>query len=533
MRALGLATAMTMLASCEPGDDAAEPAATAEATARHPEAPPGIAWFGGDVPEAFARAAELERPVFLYWGAVWCPYCADLKAHVFSRRDVQERLELFVPVYLDGDDPGAQKWAETFGIAGYPTVLALAPDRTELARIAGGMDLSVYGPMLDLVLGDLRPVGEMLDAVEATDEPLSSEDCRRLAYNGWVLDDSLDSDTAQIAAVLAKAVEQCPATGADRERARLAVVAASYAAANAADTAATESTRDLLRSLIDEVQRIVAEPELAASVTDALLYLDADFFSAARELDPDDAARLLEHWSIAMDEAADETRYTEADRLFATRSKLEATKTLGAVAGDVPATLATEAMTRVDTALAQATGTPAFPAVVNAAINVLVSLDEMERAYTIAEQAMQTSKTPYYYMSDLAWLDEHMGNIEAAIDWRARAYREATGPATRFQWGANYVQGLIRMTPDDEAAIREATLDVLGELDGPDRIYRRTRARLESLDAALRTWNQDGMHAAALAAARSRMDDICAGITAEDSEALTTCRNFLRHETSP
>ena len=42
------------------------------------------------------------KPVFLYWGAEWCPPCHDLKAHVFSRSDFQQKLRQFVPVYLDG-----------------------------------------------------------------------------------------------------------------------------------------------------------------------------------------------------------------------------------------------------------------------------------------------------------------------------------------------------------------------------------------------------------------------------------------------
>src|SRR5690606_22406604 len=126
------------------------------------------------------------------------PYCADLEAHVFSREDVRQKLELFVPVYLDGDDPGAQRWAETFGVAGYPTVLALAPDRTELARIAGGMDLTLYADMLDLVLGDVRPIDDVLAAGAAA--MLTADDCRRLAYNGWPLDDAAAERTAHLAA---------------------------------------------------------------------------------------------------------------------------------------------------------------------------------------------------------------------------------------------------------------------------------------------------------------------------------------------
>ena len=51
--------------------------ACAAARADHSDAP-GIDWFSGDVQAAFNAAAAAHRPVFLYWGAKWCPPCQQL-----------------------------------------------------------------------------------------------------------------------------------------------------------------------------------------------------------------------------------------------------------------------------------------------------------------------------------------------------------------------------------------------------------------------------------------------------------------------
>jgi protein disulfide-isomerase len=495
------------------------------AAGSHADAPMDIGWRH-DVDAGFAEARVDGKPVFLFWGAVWCPYCADLKAHVFARRDIQEKLKLFVPIYLDGDEAGAQKWGDEFAVRGYPTVLALDAERRELARIAGGMDVAVYAEMLDLVLGDVRPVSTLLGSLEDRADPLSADDCRRLAYNGWGLGDETGEE---IAALLARAVERCP-TDAKVERARLTAIATAYAVdAEIHEIEFGEPPSPGLTQLIAAVRALVAERELAVAAADALLYLDEDFFSVVHGLDKEGAAELAERWGAVMAAAADDARFTEGDRLGAVRSNVLAVKTLVGE-GIVPTELDAAARARADAALARTAGTPAEPGALNAAVNLYVALDDLPQAYAVAEGALPHTKTPYYQMADLASLDERMGRTDSAIAWLERAYRESQGPATRFQWGTNYVRGLIRMRPDDEAAVRDAMLAVLGELDGPSRIYRRSRARLETLDADLRTWNADGAHAGAIAAIREHMASICAQIPAAEDAALASCRGFLAED---
>jgi len=76
-----------------------------------------IAWRTGDVDAAFAEAKASNKPVFLYWGAKWCPPCNQVKATLFNRMDFIERSRAFVPVYIDGDSPGAQKLGTRFKVA--------------------------------------------------------------------------------------------------------------------------------------------------------------------------------------------------------------------------------------------------------------------------------------------------------------------------------------------------------------------------------------------------------------------------------
>ncbi|MBZ0089891.1 MAG: thioredoxin family protein, partial [Thermoanaerobaculia bacterium] len=133
--ALLLLAVVPTLAGCRASETAAPeaggaPNAVATRAATHP-----IPWFAGSVEEAFALAKAERKPVFLYWGAVWCPPCHALRTKIFPRPEFQARLAATVPVYLDGDTERAQIWGEKLGTSGYPTVIVFDADGREVTRI--------------------------------------------------------------------------------------------------------------------------------------------------------------------------------------------------------------------------------------------------------------------------------------------------------------------------------------------------------------------------------------------------------------
>ena len=143
---------------------------------------------------------------------------------------------------------------------------------------------------------------------------------------------------------------------------------------------------------------------------------------------------------------------------------------------------------------------------------------------------LDRSRTPYYFMLDLAELARKAGREQEAVDWLARAYDGAQGQATRFQWGYNYVLGLLEMTPDDTVRIEQAGLAVLGELAvAPDAFYQRTRMRLEQLSVRLLEWNTDAARARVIERLRHRTDEICRGLPAGD-DGRRNCERFLNPE---
>lgn len=495
----------------------------------HPDAPSGIAWFEGSVEDALVAARRENRPVLLYWGARWCPYCHTLKSTVFSRPDFMAKTRLFLTVYLDGDDPGAQRWGDAFHIQGYPTLIILDPDRHEIMRLGAGREVTQYAAALDVALENVQPADALLQSA-STGRALNLEECRRLAYNSWELASIDASSFAAQAAALSAAAEGCPAS-ATLERASLRAYAAFYAA-NAEEAALERPHAQpsaLLATLQDQVLDVLEQHDRAVSCADALAMLDDAFFESVRARGEPIIDRLRDAYVADMRDASVDPRYALADQLGFVDAQLRALKDLAAPKTSLPADFVAMAHQRIDTALANEQDPHVRAGLVNASLGILEDLDDLPAAYQLAHAEIARASSPYYYKADLAGIAEKMGRRQEALTLLEEAYRESQGSATRFQWGQLYLSGLLRMSPDDAERIAKAGDAVLGELDGPDRIYRRARLRLQRIDRELRAWNDaaNGAHADVLKSLHARMQQICVKIPETDA-ARSSCDAFLK-----
>lgn len=485
---------------------------------------PDIDWFKGDVDAAFQAAQAADKPVLLYWGAQWCPPCKQLKSAVFNRPDFVEKSKLFVAVYLDGDLPDAQKWGDVFRVTGYPTVVVLKPDRSEITRVAGNMDLRLYAGVLDDALGDVRPVKDVVAQALKADAPLAAADCRRIAYHAFGLEDEGVFPPQDLRNAFENAARLCPAD-LRRERARLYVLAAVQAASLEKDAIGQGGKASKgLSALIVRVNELLLDRETSMANADALRGLPREFYLAARQTLPQLAPALRERVLAVADASATNAQLAPADRLAAQLMKIRAAK---AYARDdkVPTDVRTVALQTAEKMLAEKHESYVRAGVVNSAINIYIALDDWTRARDLLALEATTSSTPHYYVGDLADVEEHLGNHERALELLAEAYHGAKGPASRFQWGFNWLSGLLRLTPDDTATIETAGAALIGELDGPNRIHRRTLSRLARLDQQLREWNTTPARAKVLEKIRAQVQQVCAR-SSGDVSADAGCRSF-------
>jgi len=529
MRKLTLGTILSLmllcLAACQPATDADLKKAddTAQA-AGHGNEGHGIKWFEGSVTEAFSLAATSNKPIFMYWGAVWCPPCQEIKHTVFKSPEFIAQSKLFIPVYLDGDTDRAQSVGEEYGVKGYPTMIIFSPQGKEVTRIPGGIDISRYNSILLASLDSLRPTRMLVQLALNSPDQLLAADYRQLAYYSWGQDfEALPAgtDPEMFKQLAQQASSQDPEASARLYLQYLVMLAAEQDDAKAS-----------LKADATPLIRILAAPELIIGTWDYLAY-SASEISSVLDLDTFALASLQNQWQQAMLDLRHNTRLSTAEQLGGWFPYL----TFYFAGDGVPATVpaAQIAAIRLDAETAsRVTRNPyARQSVVNQISYLLETAGLNDEAKQLLLVELEKSAAPYYFMSNLAALAEAAGSIDEALEWRRRAYEASTGQATRLQWGVSYVRSLIRLAPQQQGDINATALALLNELtrhqDGnralEDAFAGRNFRVLRRLNTELHDW-QRTENVDRLGAFDARLGALCEQLD-KATTAMAHCQSLL------
>ncbi|MBT8067034.1 MAG: thioredoxin family protein [Gammaproteobacteria bacterium] len=480
----------------------------------------GVAWFDGSVDEAFAFAKEKGKPVFLYWGAEWCPPCHAISATIFSKPEFIERSTLFVPVYLDGDDKDAQANGERFGVMGYPTMVVFDAEGTELTRIPSGIDIQAYANVLDLTLMAASSARSLVEGLMNGDDSLTENECSLLAYHSWGQDSDMSEDF-DLRDGFRRMYEACPVQ-LDAER---SILYMSWLD----ESLSTESEADEPLELTDQ-QRYEAIRILESILTNPVL-TRANIFRVVID-GPKYTSLLTEPASVRRGEltsafyktldsiAADENIY-KRERIYTLVGKIGFERI-----NDEAAELSTQLQQEIRDMVAWADkSTPSVyerQPVINALGNVLYAagMDDVAKPLLLAE--LEKSKQPYYFMVDLADIEQRAGNFETALEWLKKAHDSTRGVATRFQWGQYYLIGLLEMTPEDTQTIQDTAVALITELlQDSGGFYQRPKGQLKRIEDRLLDWGAERTEA--VSDIRQSVRSACVTLPEQDS----TCEAFL------
>jgi thiol-disulfide isomerase/thioredoxin len=472
------------------------------------------------VEAVFSQARQQGKPLFLYWGAKWCPPCNQVKATVFTRPDFIALSRKMMAIQLDGDSPGAQRLGEMFKVRGYPTMIVFNPRGDELMRLPGEVDAPQYLLALQTALRSARPLAQVLASAQHG-ERLSPDDWRRLAWYSWETDTEQLIAAGQDAAVLRQLARAC----AEQDKAQV-------------NTAST--TRLLVKAVLAARDGSVAiDPELRFDAGAALLRLLGDGASARQHTDivtsyavklveaitaagSPERGQLVAAWNDASRRLQADASVSRADRLGALNSRVDlAGLGLEKGARKLPPVFLEEVRNFVTAMDRGTTDRNERQAVVIAEADLLENAGLATEADILLKANLSRSHSPYYLMSMLASNARQRGDKQDAIDWSRKAWEASHGPATRIQWGASYLSTLVDYAPEQVEQIELAAVRMVRELsETPDAYYQRNARYVQRIAGKLKQWNAVVQQPGRIEHIAKQWEPACRQLPTEDARRM-------------
>lgn len=481
-RPLLLITTLVMTA-CESGVEVNSQADVSSAVSHSADV--SIEWFGGPIQAAFDSAESEAKPLFLYWGAVWCPPCQEIKYTVFKSQEFIQLTRLFVPVYLDGDTDEAQAWGEKLDVMGYPTMIVFNPAGEEITRIPGGIDISRYNTVLELSLNQMRSTADLVQIALEDSTRLSADEFYQLAYYSWFQDTSAVPEGIDKAELFLGLSTSAP-EGELSNRFYMNYLLALTEKNDAEETGQVNLDAD--PTIAKRLEIILSSSSLTLASWDSLAYYMEEIL-ALPVIDDAHKVSLAALWANSIFDLRFDEALSKAEKLAGWVPKLQL-----ATSGDQPLAEDLQKLLRAELKAVDEATPDSFErqSVINQISHIYREAGLVNDAKGLLLAELEKSASPYYFMSGLGSLAEKDDNFDEALAWRKRAYENSVGVATRFQWGANYVLAMIRMAPEDHQAIAVRASALLSEFHVSGELFAGRNFRiLKRLNENLRSWREE------------------------------------------
>ncbi len=413
----------------------------------------------------------------------------------------------------------AQAWGERFGIKGNPTIIVLRPDRGEITRLSGDADIAHLSEVLRVAASGSRSAKQLLDTAMHHPATLSADDWVLLATHAWSMDDQL-VDAEHRSEVLHKLSQTAPQPALQRSFALLALEAART----------TPAADPSYRKLLDAV---LAHPAELYNNLDTLSSVAARLIATASN-DPAERLRLSDRFNTAMDKLYADPSLPIVDRLETAGIRIDLARLAQRQPTEppphgppppLPAEVVKVVRQRVQWAVAAAKTAEERQSTISDAAWMLSEIGDSNEAEQLVITEVSRSQTPYYYMPRLAAFAEQRGDTKTALSWLEKGYETADAPSTHIAYGVRYVNGLLRLSPEDAAAIEATTSQLIQAVAGQSDEYReRIRERLDKLGAALKACSKQHPQQGdqMLKRLRRQAQDHC------DNKAAQACDKWLR-----
>ncbi len=411
-----------------------------------------ISWHISGMPLALKQAKAQNKPLFVYWGAVWCPPCNVVKTTIFKDAQFIQATKDYIAVYLDGDTEEAQKWGEKLKVMGYPTLMILSPSGKEVLRLAASNSIEDLVSTMTYSKNVWNPITEVLtDALSVKD--IDPKKIQSLANYSWSQDKEVNEKAEEYAKKLFQLEQKLDHYAFIKARSLIFMTALSLQL----DSLKKEQRLDQQQQnqYRSRVTDILNNPELlktnimnfaygAENLVKYLTRQQKDSLSEERII-------FIHLYSQRMREYRHRSNLS-FDHYYATFSPfIDFRESFEIKLEDKDKQLLKNYTSKV---LPITKDKKAREALVSDASYLLFKYDMKKAAKSMLANEMKTSKNPYYLMSTLGYFEKEEGNSDNALVWYEKAYKAAKGPATKLQWYGSFIRNLIKLNPDNKSAIK-------------------------------------------------------------------------------
>lgn len=492
-----------------------------------------VEWFQGSMDQALAEAKKTQKPLFVYWGAVWCPPCNLLKSTVFTDRVFIESTKRYIRVYLDGDTESAQLWGDKLKATGYPTLMILNSNGEEVVRLSTTMVPQELADMMDAAFSNLKPINELVASVIQKKQSreggdiVTKEEWSYLANYAWTQDVYFATRKEKLSEILESLESRIPVK-LSKEKSRFYL---NFLLAKAKEVGEDKKLpRDIREKGTKRLSAILEDEELVKYNLEVLAYYSVELIKAIYpNMSPlRDAvieryrgtlANLRAKLSMGYDRTITYYPIVELGELFSD-------KTLR----DLSESQKEEIKEEMVKAAKNAKSEQAKIYTSNTTTYILSKAGFSDLAKNILIEDLKNGLNDYYTMSSLAWIEKEAGNKEKALQWSEKAYSAAKGSATKIQWGSKYLTSLIDILPKQKDRIFEELENYYSHhLSAPDSFLGRNKSSLDRLSKQVKAWVQAEKFQPEIDQLKKKMIDSCSQNKEKKTKYyIKDCENYFK-----
>ncbi len=130
----------------------------------------------GPLAEAVKKAEAEKKPIMIDFLTDWCRWCDTLDRNTYSDARVADFVNSkLVPIKIDAEKGEGVEIAKKYGVRGYPTILLIQADGTEIDRLVGYMPPDPFLKSLGEYVEGTNTIAALKAALEKNPEDMAAQ----------------------------------------------------------------------------------------------------------------------------------------------------------------------------------------------------------------------------------------------------------------------------------------------------------------------------------------------------------------------